>query len=171
MKISGQLYLASFLVLLMGFAGGCGVYSASSGRVEGSIQRVAVRILENRTSEPNLGVELSDAIILALQTDNTLKVMDEGSADSVIFGDVMRYHLREFAARSDLTVNEYQVQIAVVLTFEVQASGKRIFDKKRFIGTGNYILDETSETDEASARTEAAREIVKDILGQVVEDW
>ena len=158
-------------VLLLALVGGCSIYSASSGRVEESIQRVAVRMLENSTPEPNLGVELSDAIILALQTDNTLKVVDEESADSIIFGEVLRYNLKELATRSDLLVNEYQVQIAVVLTFEVLASGERVFDKKRFRGTGNYFLDDSSETDEISARAEAADEIVKDILGQVVEDW
>ncbi len=150
---------------------GCGVYSGSSGRVEESIQRVSVRMLENRTPEPNLGVEMSDAIVLALQTDNTLKVVDEASADCVIFGDVLRYNLREVATRSDLTVNEYQVQISLVLTFEVFESGERIFDKRRFNGTGNYVLDPTSDTDEATARDQAVEEIVKDILGQVVEDW
>ena len=58
------------LIGVMGLVGtaGCGVYSASSGRVEEAIQRVSVKVLENRTPEPNLGVELSDAIILALQT-------------------------------------------------------------------------------------------------------
>ena len=167
----GQATLMGIVLLLLGAIGGCGVDSASSGRVEDSIQRVAVRILENRTSEPNLGVVLGDAIILSLQTDNTLKVVDEESADSIIYGEVLGYSLREMATRADLTVNEYQVNIAVVLTFEVQDSGERLFDKKRFIGTGNYILDDTSETDETTARDQAAEEIVKDILGLVVEDW
>ena len=152
-------------------ASGCGVYSASSGRVDAAIQRVAVRILENRTTEPNLGVELTDAVILALQEDNTLKVVGEPAADSVIFGEVVRYNLRELATTSDLRVNEYQVQIAVALTFEVRASGERIFEKRRFNGTGNYFLDAGSETNEETARDEAANEIVKDILAQVVEDW
>ncbi|MBU8870336.1 MAG: hypothetical protein KOO60_05630 [Gemmatimonadales bacterium] len=168
-----NLMVVFILIGVMGFVGtaGCGVYSASSGRVEEAIQRVSVKVLENRTPEPNLGVELSDAIILALQTDNTLKVVDEDSADCLIFGDVMRYNLREVATRSDLTVNEYQVQIAVVLTFEVLVSGEKVFEKKRFRGTGTYFLDDTSDTDETSAREQAAGEIVKDILAQVVEDW
>ena len=165
-------FLGSVLMLAVVLsAPGCGVYSASSGRVEESIQRVAVRVLENRTSEPNLGIELSDAIILAIQEDNTLKIVEEDAADSVIHGEVVRYGLREVATRSDLIVNEYQVQIAVVLTFEVLRDGETIFEKKRFTGTGNYVLDESSETDVGTARDEAAAEIVKDILALVVEDW
>lgn len=152
-------------------AGGCGVYSASSGRVDESIQRVAVRVLENQTSEPNLGVELTDAIIQAIQDDNTLKVVDENAADSIVFGQVAQYRLREVAATSSLTVDEYEVQIVVSLTFEVLKTGERIFERRRFNGSGRYQLNSSSDTDEASAREEAAGEIVKDILAQVVEDW
>ena len=151
--------------------GGCGVYSSSSGRVDENIKKVAVQYLENLTPESNLGVELSDVIIFALQVDNTLKVVDEASADSIISGKVVRYSLREVATTSELTVNEYQVQIAVVLTFTVRATGEKVFDKRRFTGTGNYVLNDTQGTTEESARSEAVEEIVRDILAQVVEDW
>ncbi len=149
---------------------GCGVYSASSGRVDESIKRVFVDFLENMTAEPNLGVVLSEEIIQKLQEDNTLKVVEEGEADSVISGKVMRYHLKEVFAKENLTVNEYQVQLAVILSFNVRATGETIFKNKRFTGTGNYLLDD-SETSEVIAREEAVTEIVRDILAQVVEGW
>ena len=157
----------AFLVLLSG----CGVYSASSGRVDENLKMVAVQYLENLTAEPNLGVDLSDDIIFALQVDNTLKVVDEADADSIISGRVVRYTLREVATTQELTVNEYQVQIAVVLTFTVRATGEKIFDKRRFTGTGNYVLNDPQGTSEETARDEAVEEIVRDILAQVVEDW
>jgi len=101
---------------------GCGPYSGSSGRVDEGIQRVAVQYLENLTPEPNIGVDLADAIINAIQLDNTLKVVDEGDADTIISGKVVRYALREQSPREDLTVTEYQVQIAVVLTMSASSS-------------------------------------------------
>lgn len=158
-------------LMVMGLAlGGCGVYSASSGRVDEDMKMVAVQYLENLTPEPNLGVDLSDIIIFALQQDNTLKVVDEADADSIISGKVVRYTLREVSTTQELTVNEYQVQIAVMLTFTLRATGEKIFDNKRFTGTGNYVLNDT-ETNEETARDEAVEEIVRDILAQVVEDW
>jgi len=150
---------------------GCGVYSASPGRVDDSIKMVAVQYLENLTSEPNLDVDLTDAIIFALQTDNTLRVVDEVEADSIISGKVTRYSLREMATTSELTVNEFQVQIAVSLTMAVRATGEKLFDKMRFTGTGNFVLDDPQGTSEDTARVEAAEEIVRDILAQVVSDW
>ena len=165
--LAGVVALLATLVLFSG----CGVYSASSGRVDENIKRVAVQYLENLTAEPNLGVDLSDDIIFALQVDNTLKVVDEADADSIISGRVVRYTLREVATTQELTVNEYQVQIAVVLTFSIRATGEKIFDKRRFTGIGNYVLNDTEGTSEDTARNEAVEEIVRDILAQVVEDW
>ncbi len=157
-------------VLSLLFLAGCGVYSASSGRVDENIKRVYVAFLENMTTEPNLGVDISDDIIQALQFDNTLKVVEEGEADSIISGKVVRYVLKQVAARENLTVNEYQVQIAVQLDFSIRATGENIFAKKRFTGTGNYVLDDSGTTEE-TARDEAVEEIVRDILAMVVEDW
>ena len=158
------------LALLLSAMVGCGMYSANSGRVDESIRRVGIQYLENMTAEPNLGVDLSDEITRAVQVDNTLKVVDEGDADTIISGKVMRYSLKEMAARQDLTVTEYQVQIAVILTATVRATGEKLFTKKRFTGTGNYVLND-SATSEETARSEAAEEIVRDILALVVEDW
>lgn len=162
------------VILFCGLIGlgtaGCGVYSASSGRVDDSLRQVAVPYLENGTSEPNIGVELTDAIIRALQEDNTLKVVEEGYADTILSGKVANYRVREVAAQRDLTVNEYQVQIRVVLTFQVRATGEKLFAKKQFSGTGNYVLGDMVLSEE-SARAEAAEEIVRDVLAGVVEEW
>ncbi len=93
-----------FVIMLLSGLVGCSVYSANSGRVDESIQRVAVEYFENLTAEPDLGVDLSDAITSAIQLDNTLKVVEEGDADIILNGKVMRYALKELAARQDLTV-------------------------------------------------------------------
>ena len=150
---------------------GCGVYSASSGRVQEERKRVAVSYLENRTAEPNIEVQLTDAIIQALQDDNTLKVVEEPDADSLLSGVVERYRLKEAFTNADLQINEYQVQIAVSLTFEIKQTGERVIDKQRFTGVGNYSLDDPNGTSELTARVEAAREIVRDVVAQVVEEW
>jgi len=152
---------------------GCGVYSSSSGRVDESIQKVAVQYLENLTSEPNIGVDVTDLIVQALQLDNTLKIGREGESDSIISGQVTRFNRRPVATRQDLTVDEYQVQIAVKLTFTVRATGETIFKDKRFTGVGNYVLEPIEETDpdEEDARNAAVEEIIRDILALVVEEW
>ena len=171
-KMSRKLRLDAgviLLVLVLGLAG-CGVYSASSGRVDQAIQRVSVEYFENRTAEPDLGILLTDLLIAALQEDNTLKVVDGQVSDSVIEGEVIRYLLRRASMSAEQQVDEFQVQIAVKLTFRVKATGETVFEKKQFTGVGNYYID-SGNSDEASARIDAVVEITKDVLAEVVEDW
>jgi len=164
-------WCAKLLVLLLVFTvAGCGVYSASSGRVDQSIQRVSVEYFENRTPEPDLGILLTDLLIAALQKDNTLRIVDGQVSDSVIEGTVVRYHLRKASMSAEQQVDEYQVQIAVTLTFRVKATGETVFEKKQFTGVGNYFLDD-GNSNEATARNDAVVEITKDVLAEVVEDW
>lgn len=166
--VAALLALSALLALM---AAGCGVYTANSGRVAEDRKRVHVAFLDNDTSEGNLGVEFTDAIVAALQADNTLKVVGEPEADALVTGRVTRYVLREMATRADLTVNEYQVQIAVQLSFTLKRTGETIFDKRTFTGSGNYVLNDPQGTSEQTARSEAAGQIVRDVLAQVVEDW
>jgi hypothetical protein len=98
--------------------------------------------------------------------------VQEQDADSILSGKVLQYRLKEAFANADRRVNEYQVQIVVELDFMVRATGQKIFSKKRFRGTGNYLLDdEAGGSSETTARNNAANEIVRDILASVVEDW
>lgn len=157
--------------VLLPVISGCGVYSASSGRVDEAIRRVAVDYFENRTAEADLGIELAELVITALQDDNTLKVVDYPAADCVLEGTVTRYFLRQASITPDQQVDEFQIQITVELTFRVKATGKTIFEKRRFTGTGNYFLNDPGGSSEGSAKKVAVDEIIKDILAQIVEDW
>jgi len=161
------------LVMMTGLTAGCGTYSASSGRVDDSIKKVAVEYLENRTSQADIGVFFTGLIIEAIRDDNTLKVVNYEAADSVIEGVVTQYRLRQAGISQEQQVDEYQVQIAVELTFRVKESGETIFSKQRFTGVGTYYLNDTNvpASSETSAQEEAAVEIARDILAMVVEDW
>jgi outer membrane lipopolysaccharide assembly protein LptE/RlpB len=158
-------------VAAAGALGGCGIYATSSGRVRDAIRRVAVPYLDNLSAEPGIEIELTEQIIAKLQEDNTLKVVQEKDADSILTGKIVQYRLKEAFATPERRVNEYQVQIVLELDFSVKASGEKIFSKKRFRGTGNYILDDPAGSNETTARQAAVDEIVRDVLASVVEDW
>ena len=157
--------------LLMLTIAGCGVYSASSGRVDDSIRKVYVPYLENMSTEPGIEIELTDAITQALQEDNTLKVVNEADAATRLDGKVLSYRLQEAFTTSQLQVDEYQVQIMVELSFTILETGERLIDRKRVRGTGNYIVDDPEGSSEETARAIAAAEIVRSVLASVVEDW
>ncbi len=161
------------LVALTVVSGGCGVYSTSSGRVDESLRLVNVPYLENATAEPSIEIELTEAIIAALQDDNTLRVVGPEAASTELTGRVVGYKLREAfttATGGNMQVDEYQVQISVELTMRRMDGGENVFTRKRLNGSGNFILGDGA-TSELTARREAAAEIVREVLGLIVEDW
>lgn len=165
MAIMAAAALSAFL------PGGCGVYSTSSGRVDESLARVAVEYLENRTAEADLGIEVAEGVIEALEEDNTLKVVEREVASAVVEGAVTGYRLQRMAVSAELQVQEYQVQMVVQLTLRLKSSGETVFTDRRFTGTGNYFLDDPEGSSEQTAREDAIEEIVQDVLAEVVEDW
>jgi len=158
------------LLFVIGLAG-CGIYSANSARVDEAVRYVFIPTLENRTAEPSIGMELTDLIIAAIQRDNTLKVVGEDDATADLVGAVTLYRRKEAFTTSQLQVDEYQVQIQVELSFLPRDGSKPLFEKKRLQGTGNYLLDGSDGSDEGSARSLAADEIVRGVLGAIAEDW
>lgn len=172
-RCGASIAVVAGLVGLVALAGGCGVYSTSSGRVDESLRWVNVPYLENATAEPNIEIELTEAIITALQDDNTLKVVGLEGARTELVGRVVGYTLREAfttATGGNMQVDEYQVQIAVELTMRRLDGGENVFTRKRINGSGNFILGDGA-TSELTARSEAAAEIVREVLGLIVEDW
>lgn len=166
--------LAAAAALALALAGGCGPYSATSGRIDPALKLVAVPFLENQSTEPGIEVQLTDAIVRALQDDNTLSVTDEEHAATVLRGKVLRYRLQEAFSKpgsQTIQVDEYQVQILVELSLVRRVSGEPLFEKRRLSGTGNFSLNDPNGTSEQTAREEAAREIVREVLALVVEDW
>jgi hypothetical protein len=163
--------LVALVLFVMWGAAGCSAYSVTSGRVDDTLKRVAIPFLENRSAEPNIEIQLTELIIEAIQNDNTLKVVREEDADTMLTGAVLRYNLKEAFTRADLQVDEYQVQILVELDLMVVESGEKIFAKKRITGTGNYILDDPQGSNEGTARVDAATDIVREVLAMIVKDW
>jgi len=166
-------HLLAGIAAVCWLAAGCGVYSTSSGRVDDSLRWVNVPYLENATAEPNIEIELTDAIISALQDDNTLRVVGPEAARVELAGRVVGYKLREAFTSStggNMQVDEYQVQISVELTMRRLDGGENVFTRKRINGSGNFILGDGA-TSEQTARGEAAAEIVREVLGLIVEDW
>lgn len=162
--------LATAILLLLVTASGCGVYSTRSGRVREDIRQVAVPYLENLSSESGIEIELTEAIIEAIEEEGSLRVVGEESADSILSGAVIRYAIREAYINPNQVVNEFQVQIAVELDLQVRATGEYLFQDRRITGAGNYLIEGGSSS-EQTARLEAAEQIVRDVLGTIMEGW
>jgi hypothetical protein len=160
--------VALLLVPLLGLSG-C-AYSTRPGKLRPGLQTVAVPFFENRSNEPGIEVELTEAILDGLIEDRTLRVTEEEQADALVLGTVRRYTFQEAFFGQDRQAEEYRIDIEVEVSVVDRASQEAIAGPKRIKGTGSYYITEGPEG-ETDARAQAAQAIVEGIVNLVVEEW
>jgi outer membrane lipopolysaccharide assembly protein LptE/RlpB len=148
---------------------GCG-YGFKSGQVREGLETVGVAFFENRSSEPDAEVALTEAVIRLLIEDRTLRIADEQVADAILYGTIRRYAFREAFFGENRQAEEYRVDIEVEVQMVDRRSGETIIGPERVKGTGSFFLEDGPEAEE-QARLDAATMIVQGILNLVVEEW
>ncbi len=155
--------------LLFPLATGC-AYSVKPGKLRPGIESVAVPYFENRSTEPDIEVELTDAILNGLINDRTLRVTDDSRADVLVVGTVRSYRFQEAFFGADRQAEEYRIDIEVEVELRRRSDDESVAGPKVIRGTGSFYVDEGA-AGEAAAREEAAQMIVEGILNLVVEEW
>lgn len=182
------------LVALLCFAVcGCGYRVGSV--LPSHIKTVRVEAFENKTDQPNLAFDVTEAVKRRIRTDGTLRVVsDEEAADSVLKGVITGYSRKAVVLASDNTTKEYELSIAAELDFEdtmgsvkydnLAATGKinfyvgivpaeKIASTRKSRGTRELISASTLPEAEKNARPLAIDDLATNSVIAVVEqgDW
>jgi len=148
----------------------CG-YSTTS-RTAKDIRTIYVPFFENKTSEPNLEISVTERVIQHLVTDNTLKVVSEDGADAVLEGQIVEFRNQPFSFNSELNAEEYHVVIRVVATLYNRRQNEPIWQNRAFQGDGSYFVEQVEDGRTIDdAIDESIREITERILNLTVQDW
>ncbi len=167
--MTARLFVALGVALMT--LSGCGYYGTSSRTAKG-IKSVAVPFFENRTSEPNLEIIVTERVIDNLVADNTLSVEDEAGADAVLEGAIVSFQNSPFSFNRELNAEEYHVVVSVEATLFNRSLNEPIWEKQTIKGDGSYFVDSSEEGRRyEDALAEAIKEITDRILNLTVQDW
>ncbi len=153
---------------------GCFRYSFS-GAGPGHIKTIAIPLFENTTAEYGVVERLTDALILAFQQDNTLKITDEESADAILLGRLVRvedvpYTYEGEGETANFSVGEYKLTLTVKLKYIDQVKDEVIWEQEvRGWGTYNHTSGTPEEREEGF--DEAIEKLTEDILNMTVSGW
>ncbi len=153
--------------------GGCS-YSPSPSLFPTHLKTLAVPILKNETTEPNLEQEVTQAIVDRFVQDNKLRVVAEADADLVISGSVVRYTNSVFGFNAREQAEEYQVAVAVRLTARDRVKNREMWRDDNLVHTTNYfVIAPAGQTpqDQYSSRKAAISKIADAVLNKTVEGW
>jgi len=163
--------ILSFLVLLV-LCLGCGYYSFSGSSIPAHLKTVAIPIMDNKTVEFGVPEDLTDALIALFTQDNSLKVVDRRSADSIIEGTIVNIRDQAGAYNQEETVKEIRVYVIVQAKYEDLKKNKMVWEEQ-ITHWGTYNPDATSgdATTRQEAIAEALDKIVDDIFNKTVSGW
>jgi len=151
-------------------AAGC-VYSfKAGGGLPSTIRTVAVVPFDNKTGEPLLTTEVSDAITQAVQGRLGLRITAEADADAVVTGEIVRYDPDVPLAYSSTggVVDVTQRQVTIVVNVEIvdQHEGKALWR-----GSGLSVSGEYRPPQESDGRRVAIQKLVTSFVEGVQSQW
>jgi len=167
-----KIYFLLFLFFIS-----CGYYSFTKESLPG-IKTIAIPMFDNQTLEYGISESLTDSLVNAFVSDNTLKVVNEKVADSVLRGKITKYERIAHTYDEDENVEEYKVRIFLEVSFEDKKHKKTIWERKDMEGWGVYsAIPLTTSTGTDSLETEdlgkarAIKKLTDDILNKTVRGW
>jgi hypothetical protein len=155
------LTVAALLVL----AGCCG-YSTRS-LLPPHLRTVAVPTVENVTTRPGGGDDLTEALIQAFNRDRNLRVTAIETADLVLTTTLSSYSRTATAYDANQAVSGYEIAVAARVQAEDRVRGENFLDRTVSARVG---YDPESE-DEDNAAGRAVERLAEEIVRQVITTW
>lgn len=148
---------------------GCAYYSFSGSTLP-NIKTIAIPLFEDNTAEIGVKEQLTNAVIQAFTSDNSLKIADRRNADSVLKGTLLSVTERAGAYNRQEQVQEIQVFIAVKVQFE-DSKKRKIIWEDQINQFGSYIPGDTQRGTREIAITDAIDKTAQEVLNKTVSGW
>lgn len=169
------LRLSGFCSLIAAFSlCGCAGYRVgpTNGR-QAATQSVQITPFLNHSPEPGLADELTGALRRTIQSDGTLHLATDGSADLIVEGVIAEYRRRELSLLTEdvRTVSDYEVTLVVHFTVRERASGNVVMDRNVSGGTVMRVGNDLASSERQLAPI-LARDLARQITHLLVDgDW
>lgn len=152
---------------------GCSFYSFS-GSLPSHIKTAAVPIFDNKTVEPGLIEDLTDAVEAAILSDGNMKIAGEFQADALVQGVIVEFIDEADTFSKDEKSDQFKIHIYADVKFFDRVKNKAIWEESRMEGWGRYdgpgsTADETKSRDDAIM--DALKMLSDEIIDKTVAGW
>jgi len=168
-----RFHLLSMGCLLLGLLQtGCAGYKVGS-MLPGDIKSVYVPTFVNRTGEPLIENDTTQAVIQEFQRDGSLRIAGEADADAVLNVVLTEYRLEAVAFRKDVRTAAQQYRLYIVANIVMRRTADQSVVVEAPAVVGKYVFDVTGDlsSSKLTANPEAARDLAYNIVQRLVEYW
>jgi outer membrane lipopolysaccharide assembly protein LptE/RlpB len=145
---------------------GCGYQLAGQGELPGNVQSIAVRMLENKSSETGVESLITNALINELNRRRRGAVTAPDRADAVLAGTVESLRWDTVAHRGVNTAAERRVYATISLTL-TDRSGKVLWRRSGLSGSQAYAVVGDNKTATEINRRQAVAVLAEQVAENV----
>ncbi len=154
------------LPLLILLAAGCCGYSVRA-LLPPHLGSVAVPPVENTTTRPGLGDELTDTLTDAFKQDRSLRIAVLENADLVVTANISLYSRVASTYTGEQEITTYDISVSAAVEAEDQVRSETFY---KGTAAARVTYDPDSETEEEAA-TRALSELADEIVRLVITAW
>ena len=158
-------------LLCLGLAGCSGYHLGPTQALP--YRSVAVLMFKNKTLQPQLEAQISNAIIKRLQADGTLRIESTANADVVLSGQITKFERQELrAVRTDVnTPREYRITITARIEVRTRETGDLLFAPVTVEGRADTFIGTDLQSADAQALPLIADDLAKHVVPLLAERW
>jgi hypothetical protein len=150
---------------------GCAGYHVGSP-LDKSIRTVSLKVV-NKTDEPSIEVAVMKALRAELQMDGRLKVRPEGEADAVLLVTLKKFdlHALAFEHKQASLAEEYRMTLTASVVFSKAETTELLLENPAVQGEAEFPYGADLTSAKRSAMPEAANDLARKVVSQVVTAW
>ena len=149
---------------------GCAYYSTSSGLI-GGIRSVAIPVAENETSEFGVAELMTERIEDAFTRDGQLRVVDEESADALLFLRIIALDDAPFTYTASEETQQYRFKVLTAVELQKTEDGENLLQLDELEGWGIYDASLADEVGRDKAVAAALDMIIEEIVDRTTASW
>ena len=138
-------------VCLSAFFSSCGYKLEHGGYIKDGVTRVAVKVLENKSSETGAGIAFTNALIREIIQKTDTKVVDDSHATAFFEGRINAIKFTILSRSTTESVIERRVWASVDLKL-INKDGENIWSVKDFTLDEEYTVSDDKIIDESNKR-------------------
>ncbi|MBN1620580.1 LptE family protein [candidate division WOR-3 bacterium] len=162
------LKMSKISAILLFSISGCVSYSFHGGTFPPKAQSISVPAAENISGMYGIEQAFTEAVRSAFIKDSRLLLTDSKDPDLTLYLKVSSYSNEVFSYTSDETIEQYQVSIAVSVTYINNIENDTIWKDKLIIANGIYSAYNQSEDD---GKKSAYEDFSKILISLMTENW
>ena len=169
--------MKQWLILVLGLVLAVGGSSCAGYRLgsmlPADIKSVYVPTIVNKSSEPQVEADITQALIQDIQRDGSLRVVNQDQADTVLVVTLRSYTLEPVAYRTDqrTSAREYRIVLNASLLMTRRGTGAVVVEAPNV--RGEFVFPVAGDLSSSKLRglPQAAEDLAHNIVEKVVEVW